>query len=72
MNTGMIGKKLSDLILSNTTVGIVGVVLMVVMMLMAFSATTPTADEYRSGQRKAKPTPNAQINVEVLAKNANR
>jgi hypothetical protein len=39
MNTGKIGSKLSNVVLSNATVGIFGVVVMVVMMFLAFSAT---------------------------------
>ncbi|HEX9003723.1 MAG TPA: hypothetical protein VGB07_27685 [Blastocatellia bacterium] len=42
MNTGKIENKLSNVILSNATVGIFGVVVTVVMMFLAFSATSPT------------------------------
>jgi hypothetical protein len=42
MNTEKIENKLSDVILSNATVGIFGVVVTVVMMFLAFSATSPT------------------------------
>lgn len=41
MKIGKIGNKLSNVILSNGTVGIFGVVVMVVMMFLAFSATSP-------------------------------
>ena len=41
MNTGKIGSKLSDLVLSDRTVGILGVVVMIVMLFMAFSSTSP-------------------------------
>jgi len=61
MNTGKIGSKLSDLILSNATVGILGVLVMVVMLFMAFSSISSAP----ASQQVLGPLPEMQFDVEV-------
>lgn len=61
MNTGKIGNKLSDLILSNATVGIFGVVVMAVMIFLAVSAILPAP----ASKQIAGPLPEMVFDAEV-------
>jgi hypothetical protein len=63
MNTGKIGSKLSNVILSNATVGIFGVVVAVVMLFLAFSATSPTS----YSKQVVGPLPEMVLDTEVAA-----
>ena len=63
MNTWKIAIKLSDVILSNATVGIFGVAVMVVMMFLAFSATSPTP----CNKQVPGPLPELMLDTEVAA-----
>lgn len=63
MNTGKIESKLSNVIVSNATVGIFGVVVTVVMMFLAFSATSPTPYD----KEVPGPLPEMVFDMEVAA-----
>jgi hypothetical protein len=63
MNTGKIGSNLSNLILSNATIGIFGVVVAVVMLFLAFMATSPTPYD----KQVLGPLPEMVLDAEVAA-----